>query len=93
MTTVIVTQPIAKLYKRCAWGKHDQCPGSFQSWSVCSCPCHKPAAGVIEPKKFHLSAKTSTGIMRLAAKRKAESLTAAEEAEKRLSYAAQARAA
>src|SRR3990167_8998543 len=43
MTTVIVTQPIAKLYKRCAWGKHDQCPGSFQSWSVCSCLCHLAA--------------------------------------------------
>lgn len=38
MTTL--TAPIAKLYKRCARGKHDTCPGSFENWSVCSCDCH-----------------------------------------------------
>lgn len=43
MTTL--TQPIAKLYKRCARKHHDDCPGHFdytngQVYSVCSCDCH-----------------------------------------------------
>ena len=40
MTTNTLTQPIAKLYKRCALNHHDTCPGAFETWSVCSCPCH-----------------------------------------------------
>ena len=42
MTTQTRTT-IAKLYKRCKWGKHNQCPGHFEEWSVCSCECHTPA--------------------------------------------------
>jgi len=45
MTTL--TSPIAKLYKRCARKHHDQCPGSFETWSVCSCDCH---AGVSDER-------------------------------------------
>lgn len=36
-------QPIAKLYKRCSWGKHEACDGSFGTHSVCSCECHSAA--------------------------------------------------
>ena len=42
MTTTTIRQPIAKLYKRCAWKHHADCPGSFESWSICSCKCHAP---------------------------------------------------
>src|SRR5688572_358036 len=45
MTTL--TAPIAKLYKRCARKHHDECPGSFETWSVCSCDCH---AGVSDAR-------------------------------------------
>lgn len=45
MTTL--TAPIAKLYKRCARNHHDTCPGSFETWSVCSCDCH---AGVSDER-------------------------------------------
>ena len=40
------TQPITKLYKRCQWSKHSQCPGKFEDWSVCSCECHADASAV-----------------------------------------------
>lgn len=36
----IVDGKVAKLYKRCKSGKHDECPGSFESHSVCTCECH-----------------------------------------------------
>lgn len=45
MTTL--TSPIAKLYKRCARNHHDSCPGSFETWSICSCDCH---AGVSDTR-------------------------------------------
>lgn len=40
--TIVLQKPIVKLYKRCAWQHHAECPGSFESWSVCSCSCHHP---------------------------------------------------
>lgn len=46
MSNAIVTQPIAKLYKRCARKHHSKCEGRFQDYSVCSCECH--TAGIVE---------------------------------------------
>ncbi len=45
MTTLTATRPVSKLYKRCAWGKHTSCPGSFETYSVCACVCHTGPAG------------------------------------------------
>lgn len=37
--------PIAKLYRMCGkYNAHSACKGAFETHSVCSCPCHKPAA-------------------------------------------------
>jgi hypothetical protein len=69
MSNATLTQPIAKLYKRCSWGKHAECPGSFQSWSVCSCGCHAEpicemsaagAAAVIEAQAIVTAPKRVT---------------------------------
>ena len=46
-TATAVRPPISKLYKRCAWNHHSDCPGSFEAWSICSCSCHVPPAEIV----------------------------------------------
>lgn len=48
----MLTAPVVKLYKRCARGKHDTCPGSFEAWSICSCDCH---AGISDTRPAPVS--------------------------------------
>ncbi len=65
MTTLAT--PVSKLYKRCAWKHHAECPGHFdytngQTYSVCSCDCH---AGVSDMRAAAIVAEAETIIRKL----------------------------
>jgi hypothetical protein len=80
MTAPILARPIAKLYKRCARNRHDTCPGAFETWSVCSCPCHagvsdqRPAPAVTCEDK-HAAVVEAVAIVKRTPKAKASGLS------------------
>jgi hypothetical protein len=59
--TTFAVAPVAKLYKRCAWGSHKSCAGAFEKHSVCSCPCHAPveAKAPVKSRKARVMAKVA----------------------------------